>query len=46
MLSVTPRVFIRAEQKFDSLEALTEQIRIDNDMARQLLGSLTGFETE
>jgi riboflavin kinase / FMN adenylyltransferase len=46
MLTVTPRVFIRAEQKFDSLEALTEQIRIDNDAARQLLGSLTGFETE
>lgn len=46
MLLVTPLVFIRAERKFDSLDALTEQIRIDNDVARQLLGSITGFETE
>jgi len=45
-LIVTPRIFIRAEQKFESIEALTAQIRVDNARALELLGVLTGSETE
>ena len=45
-LVVTPRVFIRAEQKFESLDALTAQIRIDNAKALESMTALTGSETE
>ena len=45
-LIVTPRVFIRAEQKFESIDALTAQIRVDNAKALELLSVLTGSETE
>ncbi|MBU25236.1 MAG: bifunctional riboflavin kinase/FMN adenylyltransferase [Gammaproteobacteria bacterium] len=45
-LTVTPRIFIRAEQKFENLEVLTEQIRIDNDKARESLNFLNGSEIE
>jgi riboflavin kinase/FMN adenylyltransferase len=45
-LIVTPRVFIRAEQKFESIDVLTAQIRVDNAKALELLGVLTGSETE
>ena len=45
-LTVTPRIFIRAEQKFENLEALTEQIRFDNNKARESLSFLNGSEIE
>ena len=45
-LIVTPRVFIRAEQKFESIDALTAQIQVDNAKALELLSVLTGSETE
>ena len=45
-LTVTPRIFIRAEQKFESLEALTERIRFDNNKARESLSFLNGSEIE
>ena len=43
-LNVTPRVFIRAEQKFESIDGLTEQIRLDNQKAQEMLSVLTGSE--
>ena len=45
-LIVTPRVFIRAEQKFESIDALTAQIQVDNAKALDLLSVLTGSKTE
>jgi riboflavin kinase/FMN adenylyltransferase len=45
-LTVTPRMFIRAEQKFESLEALTERIRFDSNKARESLSFLNGSEIE
>ena len=45
-LIVIPRVFIRAEQKFESIDALTAQIQVDNAKALELLSDLTGSETE
>lgn len=45
-LTVTPLIFIRAEQKFESLEALTERIRFDNNKARESLSFLNGSEIE
>ena len=45
-LIVIPRVFIRAEKKFESIDALTAQIRVDNAKALELLSVLTGSETE
>ena len=45
-LMVTPRVFIRAEQKFESIDALTAQIQVDNAKALESLSVLTGSETE
>ena len=45
-LIVIPRVFIRAEKKFESIDALTAQIRVDNAKALELLSVLTGSEIE
>ena len=45
-LTITPRFFIRAEKKFESVDALTKQISVDNEKALSRFRLLTGLKTE
>ena len=45
-LTVTPQFFIRAEKKFESVDALTKQISDDNEKALSLFSLLPGYKTK
>ena len=45
-LTVTPQFFIRAEKKFENIDALTNQISIDNEQSLALFNLPSGFKTE